>query len=172
MVGVINPNGTQTLAEQVKAAVKADYQVTPGEPVPNEASSASISTQTASLHSDPASVEEPSQTLSTGAIAGITVGGILFLVLCAGILFYFTRNWPRSERKASAEGQTTYWQFPQNIPCETQQQSVRSPVSPMGPSGYRSFSIAPTAQTLDELPPIELPPVELPVDQKRHSRPL
>lgn len=156
MVGVINPNNTQTLAEQVKAAVKADYQVAPGDPVPKEASSSSISTPTASLQSDLASAEEQSQTLSTGAIAGITVGGILFLVLCAGVLFYFTRNWPRPERHIGTE------QVGPNIPSGLYQQSLMSPTSPMDQNSYGLSSYAPREQTQ-----FGRPVFELPVDEKQ-----
>jgi hypothetical protein len=145
MVGVINPNNTQTLAEQVKAAVKADYQVAPGDPVPNEASSTSISTPTASSRSDLATAKEQSATLSTGAIAGITVGGILFLVLCAGVLFCLIRNWPSPERRTVVERPIVTGQVPSYFSGDTRQPPW-SPISPMDPVGYTSLSPAQSNQ--------------------------
>ena len=92
MVGVINPNATQTLHEQVLAAARADYQLAPGDPVPNEASSTVASPPAASSQGDIASADQSSPALSTAAIAGITVGVILFLALCAGLVYFFARK--------------------------------------------------------------------------------
>ncbi|RMZ67727.1 extracellular serine-rich [Pyrenophora seminiperda CCB06] len=100
MVGVINPNATQTLHDQQLAAARADYQLAPGDPVPNEASSTSVSTPSASSQGDLSSNNEPSSKLSTAAIVGITVGVILFLTLCAGLLFFLVRKARMRRRKA------------------------------------------------------------------------
>ena len=102
MVGVINPNETQTLHDQVLAAARADYQLAPGDPVPNEASSTFVSPPTVSSQADLVSANEPPPKLSTAGIAGIAVGAILFLVLCAGVLFFLTR-------KACTGRQTATW---------------------------------------------------------------
>ncbi|EUC48972.1 hypothetical protein COCMIDRAFT_33641 [Bipolaris oryzae ATCC 44560] len=85
MVGVINPNSTQTLASQVQAAAAADFQIAPGEPIPAEA--------TSSATPPPASNgNNGSHKLSTGAIAGIAVGGVAFLALCAALFFFIGRS--------------------------------------------------------------------------------
>ncbi|RYN35580.1 hypothetical protein AA0114_g11741 [Alternaria tenuissima] len=101
MVGVINPNDTQTLHEQVLAAARADYQLAPGDPVPNEASSTFAAPPAASSEGDLASADQSSPTLSTAAIAGITVGTILFLALCVGLLFFLERK-ARTGRQTAA----------------------------------------------------------------------
>ncbi|TVY93481.1 hypothetical protein LAWI1_G001297 [Lachnellula willkommii] len=106
MVGVINPNDTQTLDIQKAYAKNATIAFSPGESFPIEsASSRSSSAPTSTFSSSPsgptatntatttptstptaaAAVSKP--TLSPGAIAGITVGGAAVLVL-AGALIY------------------------------------------------------------------------------------
>jgi hypothetical protein len=93
MVGVINPNTTQTLASQVQAAAAADFQVAPGDPIPNEATSTLASP---SYTSAPTSSARPggggSHTLSTGAIVGIVIGGVAFLAICAALFFFVGRS--------------------------------------------------------------------------------
>ncbi|KAH7393016.1 hypothetical protein BKA66DRAFT_318641 [Pyrenochaeta sp. MPI-SDFR-AT-0127] len=89
MVGAINPNGTQTLDAQIRAARSADFQVAPGEAVPKEATSSLVNGPTASASSTSAPPSGGgSSSLSGGAIAGIVVGGVAFLAIC-GALFYF-----------------------------------------------------------------------------------
>jgi len=96
MVGVINPNSTQTLASQVQAAAQADFQIAPGEPIPAEASSSLTNPST----STPTSTSTPNSggsgggghALSTGAIVGIAVGGAAFLILCAALFFFVGRS--------------------------------------------------------------------------------
>jgi hypothetical protein len=78
MVGAINPNSTQTLDAQIRAAAKADFEVAPGEPVPKEAS--------------PTPNSHHSSRLSSAAIVGVVFGGIAFVALCAGLLFYMARR--------------------------------------------------------------------------------
>lgn len=94
MVGAINPNSTQTLASQVQAAAQADFQIAPGEPVPAEASS------TLSTYHEPTGSPKPNEydeyhsspSLSGGAIAGIVVGSVAFLVVCAALFFFVGRS--------------------------------------------------------------------------------
>lgn len=92
MIGVINPNATQTLHDQQLAAARADYQLAPGDPVPNEASSTFVSPPTVSSQADLVSANKPPPKLSTASIAGITVGVIVFLTLCAGLVFFLIRK--------------------------------------------------------------------------------
>lgn len=94
MVGVINPNDTQTLDKQIQAASEASYQLKPGDPVPAEGSSSL--TMTTSPTSTPTStpnntVTSHPHTLSGGAIAGIVVGAVAFLVICAALFFFVGR---------------------------------------------------------------------------------
>ncbi|KAL1655138.1 hypothetical protein SLS61_002450 [Didymella pomorum] len=89
MVGVINPNSTQTLASQIQAAKNADFQLAVGDPVPNEATSTILNGPTGS--STPSSSGGGTH-LSGGAIAGIVVGAVAFLVICAALFFYVGRS--------------------------------------------------------------------------------
>ncbi|EOA88362.1 uncharacterized protein SETTUDRAFT_107372 [Exserohilum turcica Et28A] len=93
MVGAINPNSTQTLASQVHSAAMADFQVAPGEPIPAEASS-TLSAAPTSTGTPPANSggKGNSHVLSAGAIAGIVVGGVAFLVICAALFFFVGRS--------------------------------------------------------------------------------
>ncbi|KAJ4990595.1 extracellular serine-rich protein [Stagonosporopsis vannaccii] len=88
MVGAINANSTQTLASQIQAAQRADFQIAVGEPIPNEATSTILNAPTATPTHSPSSGTH----LSGGAIAGIVVGGVAFLVICAALFFYVGRS--------------------------------------------------------------------------------
>ncbi|CAN9354953.1 unnamed protein product [Alternaria sp. RS040] len=93
MVGVINPNSTQTLASQVHAAAAADFQVAPGEPIPAEATSTLSNAPTSTGTTTPISGGNGGgHTLSTGAIVGIAVGGVAFLAICAALFFFVGRS--------------------------------------------------------------------------------
>lgn len=97
MVGVINPNGTQTLQKQVDAAKEASFQVKPGDPIPAEATSTLYASTTSTLYASataaPTSTGTPhGHSLSGGAIGGIVVGGVAFLAICAALFFYVGRT--------------------------------------------------------------------------------
>jgi plastocyanin len=86
MVGVINPNATQTIDAQIAAAKQAKTQVSPGEPIPAESTASATPSSTAV----PAS---PSGSgLSGGAIAGIVVGAIVVVALAALTIYLCGRN--------------------------------------------------------------------------------
>jgi hypothetical protein len=90
MVGVINPNDTQTLQKQIDSASAASYQVKPGDPVPAEGTASLHASATAAPTAAPSS--HGSHSLSSGAIAGIAVGGVAFLAICAALFFYVGRT--------------------------------------------------------------------------------
>ncbi|KAF9728501.1 extracellular serine-rich protein [Paraphaeosphaeria minitans] len=92
MVGAINPNSTQTLDAQIRAAEKADFQVAPGEAVPKEASSTLLAPSTTSSPQVSASANHHHAGLSVAAIVGIVFGGIAFIAFCAAVLFYVARK--------------------------------------------------------------------------------
>ena len=81
MVGAINPNSTQTLASQIQAAQNADFQLAVGDPVPNEATSTILNGPTSTSTTNPSSGGSGGTHLSGGAIAGIVVGAVAFLVI-------------------------------------------------------------------------------------------
>jgi len=124
MVGVINPNDTQTLHEQVLAAARADFQLAPGDPVPNEASSTVASPSATDSQGYITSAKQSSPTLSTAAIAGIAVGVILFLALCAGLLFFLLR-------KTRPVRQTIVAKPVQTRTIQHYYDSMGSPISPV-----------------------------------------
>ncbi|KAL5417030.1 hypothetical protein PMIN04_007904 [Paraphaeosphaeria minitans] len=92
MVGAINPNSTQRLDAQIRAAEKADFQVAPGEAVPKEASSTLLAPSTTSSPQVSASANHYHAGLSVAAIVGIVFGGIAFIAFCAAVLFYVARK--------------------------------------------------------------------------------
>lgn len=92
MVGVINPNATQTLDKQIIAAKEASYQLKPGDPIPAEGTGSLIGTATAAPTSSSSNNGSHGHSLSGGAIAGIVVGAVAFLVVCAALFFYVGRT--------------------------------------------------------------------------------
>ncbi|KAF2129036.1 hypothetical protein P153DRAFT_30543 [Dothidotthia symphoricarpi CBS 119687] len=97
MVGVINPNSTQTLTAQKVYAQKADWKLIPGDPIPSEGQSTlAIPTSTPTATATAAATPTPSPAahahgLSSGAIAGIVVGAVALLAICAALFFYVGR---------------------------------------------------------------------------------
>lgn len=91
MVGVINPNATETFAIQHEFALNATVQIVPGEGFPSEGGSSTSATASATSTSTPTSTASASKShkskLSSGAIAGIVVSGVVVIAL-AGALFY------------------------------------------------------------------------------------
>ncbi|KAI9374103.1 hypothetical protein BJX61DRAFT_541143 [Aspergillus egyptiacus] len=102
MVGVINPNATQTWESQFKAAQEAPYMLLPGQPMPAEGESSGdtgtgTTTITPSSTPDPdnttaSSSSSPSHALSGGAIAGIVIGAVAFLIILCLLVFFLGRN--------------------------------------------------------------------------------
>ncbi|KAL5411979.1 hypothetical protein PMIN04_010031, partial [Paraphaeosphaeria minitans] len=68
MVGGINPNSTQTLDAQIRAAERADFQ-----------------------QASPLASHRPAE-MPVAAIVGIVFGGIAFIAFCAAVLFYLARK--------------------------------------------------------------------------------
>ncbi|KIW69273.1 hypothetical protein PV04_05156 [Phialophora macrospora] len=130
MVGVINPNASVSLEIQKEYAANSSFMLLPGEPWPDESNpyeTTSTSTATAiyttsltatwsptpttastSVSAPPATAtSEPSEShsskLSTGAIAGIAIGGAAVVLAAAGLLFFCGR---RSRRQAKSQQPT------------------------------------------------------------------
>jgi len=105
MLGVINPNKTMTLDHQRELALsKNTIQLSPGDPIPAEASSTmvhsisaaptSTSSSTSTLPSTtaPVTTNHGHHGLSGGAIAGIAIGGVVVVLLCGLLFFYMGRT--------------------------------------------------------------------------------
>ncbi|KAK4147686.1 uncharacterized protein C8A04DRAFT_33825 [Dichotomopilus funicola] len=93
MVGVINPNSTQTLEKQLEFANEATYQLMPGEPFPSE-----TPVPTPTPGAGPPDDNHNSNGsgggsgLSAGAIAGIAIGGAAVLILGAVVVYLCGRR--------------------------------------------------------------------------------
>jgi hypothetical protein len=130
MVGVINPNDTQTLHEQVLAAAKADFQVAPGQPIPQEASSTLPNAPAASSQNTSTLPSQHPSSLSTAAIVGIVFGGIALIALVVGILVLLARK--ARAKLPVARTEHTYNASVANPPVsEWQDMGPWSPVSPL-----------------------------------------
>lgn len=95
MVGVINPNASTSLVTHRDVAFKSAFSLNPGDPFPEESEtlpsspSSSPDTISTSAPSNPNPSSKPP--LSTGAIAGIAVGGVVVIAVAAA-LFYIDRS--------------------------------------------------------------------------------
>lgn len=117
MIGVINPNSTQTFAKQLEAAKEATFQVKPGDPVPAEGTQSLHATGTAAPSNNASNSNHHHNSLGAGAIAGIVVGAVAFLALCAALFFYVGRAKSLKEvikYKDANENRPTDSPFPQS----------------------------------------------------------
>ena len=116
MVGAINPNATQTVAEQKQLAKAANYMLQPGEPWPSEStpdpfttSGPSPTATSEAPSSSPAAasgtVEHRHVKISGGTIAGIVVGGVAALILVGALFYLCGRNRTLSDRLGKNRGQ-------------------------------------------------------------------
>jgi hypothetical protein len=151
MVGAINPNGTQTLDAQIRAARGAEIRIAPGEAIPKEIASSVLSENPAlatSSTSDP-STDRHSTKLSSGAIAGIIIGGIVSLVVCACVFVCVARRRRIKAVEQPIETVSTAGQIPGYKDAFYQQ--TLSPMSPEYPRttsfSYPSVSMAKTIQS-------------------------
>lgn len=90
MIGVINPNSTETYDIQLSYADNATYQMTPGQAFPTETASSSSTGSTSTGSTTPSS--DSHHSLSAGAIAGIAIGGAAVIVLAAALLYLCGRR--------------------------------------------------------------------------------
>ena len=93
MIGVINPNNTQTLDVQLAFTKNTTTQMVPGDPLPSEtAAGTSGATPTSGASSGSDSHSHSSPTLSAGAIAGIAIGGAVVILIAATLLYLCGRR--------------------------------------------------------------------------------
>jgi hypothetical protein len=95
MVGVINPNDTQTLDKHIQAAREAKHQLAPGDAIPPEGGftfTATLSPGATSMPSHTAVPGGQTHGLSTAGVVGISVGGAAFLIVCAALFFFVGRS--------------------------------------------------------------------------------
>lgn len=93
MIGVINPNDTETLEVQTAYTKNTTLQLVPGDPFPSEtAAGTSGPTPTSASSSGSGSHSHSSPPLSAGAIAGIAIGGSVVLLIAATLLYLCGRR--------------------------------------------------------------------------------
>jgi hypothetical protein len=99
MVGVINPNELVSLEKQKQAAIKAPFQLAPGEPWPAEGVKPGAETASVTGLNQPTTTALNGNTghsdhhsLSGGAIAGIVIGGVVVLALAAALFYFIGRS--------------------------------------------------------------------------------
>lgn len=105
MVGVINPSANESLAYQRQLAEQSTFMLVPGEDWPSEGSipsgvahSSSATSATPTATASPASNNSHDHAgLSTGAIAGIAIGGAAVLLAAAIAIWFCGRISNRSK---------------------------------------------------------------------------
>ncbi len=124
MVGVINPNATTSLDVQKSLAMNSSYQLNPGEGFPSEATSSasagytaastvttarSIAASTsAATSSTTAPTASSHSTLSTGAIAGVAIGGTAVLLTAGFLIWYCGRQSRQNNTQPAQEAPPNY----------------------------------------------------------------
>ena len=94
MIGVINPNDTETLDVQLEYTKNTTLQMTPGEAMPSEtaASTATGAASTSAAGSSGGSGGHSSSPLSPGAIAGIAIGGAVVVLMAVTLIYLCGRR--------------------------------------------------------------------------------
>ncbi|KAI0125612.1 hypothetical protein BJ170DRAFT_684872 [Xylariales sp. AK1849] len=93
MVGVINPNDNFTLAVQKAYQQNVTFQLSPGEPWPNEAPAPTTSGSSGAAPTTTASsASSGGSRLGAGAIAGIAVGAAAVLVMAIALVWFCGRK--------------------------------------------------------------------------------
>ncbi|KAJ5484848.1 hypothetical protein N7539_004836 [Penicillium diatomitis] len=105
MVGVINPNSTQTFEAQYDKALKYPYMLVPGQSMPAEGSG-SLSTSSTQNPSSDTATSAANKGLSGGAIAGIVVAAVVFVAILVILFFVLGRNRVYSQWMSSPDGRT------------------------------------------------------------------
>jgi hypothetical protein len=132
MVGVINPNATQTLDKQIIAVKDATIMVAPGQPVPKEGDVTSTSLNGPTGAPTSGATPSGSHTLSRNAIIGIAVGASVFVAICAA-LFYFVgraRSLKEGMKRREATVSNTAEQHYSGVPSSMPNSPAYSPYSP------------------------------------------
>ncbi|KAF3399863.1 Extracellular serine-rich protein [Penicillium rolfsii] len=115
MVGVINPNSTETFQAQYQKALTYPYMLVPGQSMPAEgggstASGDSTASTTTSATAGATTSSAPSGGggggLSGGAIAGIVIAAVAFVAILVALFFVLGRNRVYSQWMSSQDGRT------------------------------------------------------------------
>ncbi|KAJ5595428.1 uncharacterized protein N7459_001636 [Penicillium hispanicum] len=104
MVGVINPNSTETWDAQYKRAFTYPYMLVPGQSPPAEGGDSTSSASAASTSGSSSS--SSGNSLSKGAIAGIAVACAAFVIILGALFFVLGRNRVYRQWMSSQDGRT------------------------------------------------------------------
>ncbi|KAK4984865.1 hypothetical protein LTR50_006336 [Elasticomyces elasticus] len=139
MVGVINPNVTQSITTQQSLAKSSDYMLQPGEPIPPESSATSAPVVPVPSH----------KVLSTGAIVGIVIGGVAVLLL-GGALFYLIGRTRTLKQVVDNNNNNNNNSHQKPTPPEAFQSGGASFI-PVAPGDYRYSTLPPYQQKQNEI---------------------
>ena len=176
MVGVINPNSTQSLERQIQSAKSADFEVAPGGKIPSESSASSKAPEATDSALPGHSIGPVGHSISPGGIVGIVIGGLCVVALCAALFFIAIKRKPAATALPGTEpvveiGSSSVPHSPAYQPA-----SPYRPASPYQPAPpYHSWSNAAVARCAEVSPvspqnqPMPLGPAELDPDQIVHT---
>ncbi|KAK9773923.1 hypothetical protein AB5N19_05671 [Seiridium cardinale] len=145
MVGVINPNENFTLDAQKEALKDVQFQLSPGEPFPPEAS-LTASTTSATSTATGSSSGSGGTSLSGGAIAGIAIGGAAVLIIAVALIWFCGRKGgiEKGYRKSTVVSQPP--------PSMVEANYATQPKSPPPPT-YRDSPYGPNSEALRSASP-------------------
>ncbi|KAJ5092474.1 hypothetical protein NUU61_007344 [Penicillium alfredii] len=112
MVGVINPNSSQTFETQKEKALKYPYMLVPGQSMPAEGSGSTDSGSDSSPSPSASGNAGDSKSsgggggLSGGAIAGIAIACVAFVAILIALFFVLGRNRVYRQWMSSQDGRT------------------------------------------------------------------
>jgi hypothetical protein len=92
MIGVVNPNTTETLDLQEQYAINATTQLAPGDPFPSETLNPTNTPSATGTGAAAGGTDNHDHGLSTGAIAGVAIGGAAVLILAGALVFLCGRR--------------------------------------------------------------------------------
>ncbi|KAK1996238.1 extracellular serine-rich protein [Colletotrichum falcatum] len=160
MIGVINENSNQTLAQQLEAALTLTTQIIPGEPFPVESDAPKPTNGTGNSTNGNGPVVTYRPALNGGQIAGIVIGSSAFLLL-GGALVYMCgrqsaldRAYRRASNRQEAPPHPPHPPIPQVEVSEPPVTEINHSAQPKTPtvhdwrgSNYSSFSGGPYRDT-------------------------
>jgi hypothetical protein len=132
MVGAINPNASTPISTQRDRTRDSAYMLNPGEPFPPEAPLPSKSSLPLGV---PKSIDKK-HGLAPGAIAGIAIGALSFIILAAVMLYLWGRTKALSEEVERRESTVTR----RLSPSSSSAGIVHSTTSPLDPSRQNANS--------------------------------
>ncbi|KAB5581275.1 hypothetical protein GE09DRAFT_937114, partial [Coniochaeta sp. 2T2.1] len=92
MIGVVNPNATETLDLQQQYAINATTQLAPGDPFPSETLKPTNTPSATGVSAAAGGRDGHDHALTAGTIVGIAIGGAAVLMLAGALVFLCGRR--------------------------------------------------------------------------------